>query len=860
MNDRLQEVLSGKEGSYVLPFFWPWEGHPELAEPEIEKIYACGIRELCVESRPFEEFGKEGWWEYMDAILAAASKRNMKVWILDDKHFPTGYANGLLEEKHPELQRHYLREHHVDVLGPAKESCILVPPCKDGEKLLGIVAYRRTENLEEICGAPMLLEKEKDCDFVYFDLPEGCFRIFVIYDTPYGAPADHRWFINMLCKDSVQLLIDAVYETHYAHYAPYFGNTIAGFFSDEPSFGCEHIGPFGSDMPFYYRTIGQAGTALPWDQSVEAYMRKDGILNPEAVIPILWYPHAGVLEKTDGKENDLAQIRLSYMNALTNIWKENFSYGLGNWCRAHGVKYIGHLVEDMNAHSRLGGSAGHYFRGLSGQDMAGIDVVLNQIIPGMGKYSNAAPIAGGIADPSFFHYTMAQLAASLSRVEPRMHGEAMCEVFGAYGWGEGAPLMKWLIDFMMVRGINHFVPHAFSVKFPNEDCPPHFYAGGCNPQYEGFAALMEYTNRAAHLLNGENRQAPGAVFYYAESEWMSQDDFMYSDEPAKLLYDAHIDYDILPLDALKEAQCRDGKLIVNGHEHMFLIIPQAKRYPDELLECISRFEKAGIFVAVLKDAQDGKALLQEIKERDLVWDYGAEEAFLRIAHFKEKDADFFMLMNEAPHEVACEVHLPVTGNYLNLKLLTGDITASQTEDGIVPVSLAQGESEILYFGEFLPEDYAKPFCVKEKTELDLKWDIALKEIGVDSEFQPYKKDAELENLSGKSGKPGFSGEISYQTKIAVKESGRYRLSLGKVGHTAKLKVNGTELGIRISEPYSWDVSDALKPGENEIEVIAANTLVNRIHDQFSCYLQLPPSGVMGPVVLEKGIGGGKGFR
>ena len=28
-----------------------------------------------------------------------AKKKGMKLWILDDKHFPTGYANGLIEKK-----------------------------------------------------------------------------------------------------------------------------------------------------------------------------------------------------------------------------------------------------------------------------------------------------------------------------------------------------------------------------------------------------------------------------------------------------------------------------------------------------------------------------------------------------------------------------------------------------------------------------------------------------------------------------------------------------------------------------------------------------------------------------------------
>ncbi|QYN53564.1 hypothetical protein [Lactobacillus panisapium] len=31
----------------------------------------------------------------------------------------------------------------------------------------------------------------------------------------------------------------------------------------------------------------------------------------------------------------------------------------------------------------------------------------------------------------------------------------MVELFGAYGWAEGLPLVKYLANHMMVRGINH---------------------------------------------------------------------------------------------------------------------------------------------------------------------------------------------------------------------------------------------------------------------------------------------------------------------------------------------------------------------------------------------------------------------
>lgn len=41
----------------------------------------------------------------MDIILDECEKRGMKVWVLDDDHFPTGHANGMIKEKYPERRR-----------------------------------------------------------------------------------------------------------------------------------------------------------------------------------------------------------------------------------------------------------------------------------------------------------------------------------------------------------------------------------------------------------------------------------------------------------------------------------------------------------------------------------------------------------------------------------------------------------------------------------------------------------------------------------------------------------------------------------------------------------------------------------
>ena len=58
MNKYLKEVMTEREENYILPFFWPYEGHNETIATEIEKIYESGCRAFCIESRPFEDFEK----------------------------------------------------------------------------------------------------------------------------------------------------------------------------------------------------------------------------------------------------------------------------------------------------------------------------------------------------------------------------------------------------------------------------------------------------------------------------------------------------------------------------------------------------------------------------------------------------------------------------------------------------------------------------------------------------------------------------------------------------------------------------------------------------------------------------------
>ena len=96
MDQKIRKLLAGEGGNYIFPFFWQHGETEEVLREYMKVIAESNIGAVCVESRPHPDFVGEKWWQDMDVILDEARKRNMKVWILDDSHFPTGYANGAL--------------------------------------------------------------------------------------------------------------------------------------------------------------------------------------------------------------------------------------------------------------------------------------------------------------------------------------------------------------------------------------------------------------------------------------------------------------------------------------------------------------------------------------------------------------------------------------------------------------------------------------------------------------------------------------------------------------------------------------------------------------------------------------------
>jgi hypothetical protein len=861
MDKRIAENLNNINNNYILPFLWLHGEELDLISEEIEKIFESGIRALCVESRIHPDFCRVGWWKTFDLIMEECKKRSMKVWLLDDKYFPTGYANGLVVEKYPHLRKWFLVEKHMDIAGPQNDAAVLLAPWLKHEtedSIVCAVACRRSGNAEELLPACIELTYRIKGDFLYWNVPEGVWRVFIFIKTRAGAIGNYINYIDFINPDSVDVLIEAVYKPHYERYKDDFGKTFAGFFTDEPCFGNGR----GFEV-----TLGVRDVPLPWRDDMTELLREKTGEDPKLLFPALWY---GMGEKT-------SVIRTAYMNVISGLYGKHFCQRLGDWCRNHGVEYIGHVVEDMNSHARMGISAGHYFRSLDGQDMAGIDLVKSQILPGFEDYSHAISASSKKDDPEFYNYVLAKLGSSHAHIQECKNGRAMCELFGAYGWSLGLPVMKWLTDHMMVRGINYYVPHAFSPKYPDQDCPPHFYARGWNPQFRHFKNLMVYTNRLCHIFNDGTHISTAAILYHAEAEW-SGGRFMLMQKPAKELADNQVDYDIVPVDALlKTAVVKNKKMVINNEKFDCLIVPYSEILPFDVIKMIWDFARAGLMVMFVDNfpvkSAENKPIYKFLEHDDMhivpldeivnclrehdMYDIRLRDPFkmLRFYHYQRDEADFYMFFNESERtEFSTEIFLRSGGTYIMYDAMENVVMRGETSNkNSILLSIEPYQSIVIAFGSDISGFDECPVDIKYvEIPLTINFEISLAATPEYLNFESYKQNSGLLNITSPDNLQEFCGIIKYEGKFNYLEpvTEGCLLDLGFVGETVEITLNGINLGVRICNPYVYNLSKALKIGENQIKIMVANNPAYREKDLFSCYMVLKPSGLLGPLTLK----------
>ena len=849
MIEKMRSILRGETENHLMPFLWLHGEEEATLREYMGAIASSGCGAVCVESRPHPDFCGPKWWADMDIILDEARRRGMQVWILDDCHFPTGCANGAVKNAPLELHRQSVCINRADYSGPAASISLkldgLIPPpfhpanlmeqyvlpavIRDAprfedDQIIAITAVRASD------GRAVALPLPQAGEPLRWDKPEGAWTVWVVGLSRNCGP--HREYINMLDPASCKLLLDAVYEPHWVHYQADFGKTIAGFFSDEPELGNGHIftdeNQLGTDqdLPF-------AGTLPPLLQE----RLGEGWANQ---LYLLWDNKADVSET--------ARVRYAYMDAVTKLVRESFSRQIGDWCRAHGVRYIGHIIEDNNAHARVATSLGHYFRGLDGQDMSGIDDIGGQVMP-QGEDEPTTGTMGKARDGEFYHYMLGNLGASAAAIEPRKQGRAMCEIFGNYGWAEGVRLEKYLADHFLVRGINYFVPHAFDpAPFPDPDCPPHFYAHGHNPQYRHFGALMGYMNRVATLTSGGFRIAPAAILYHGEAEWTGK--AMLTQKPARALAEAQIEYDCIPCDVFAEQEhyrtVLGNPLRVNTQSYRALVVPYAQFVTADFAQAAAELHRAGLPVLFVDGLPQGvcdgdDALLEPLSKCRVVDLEGLVPAlnaiglpevqivpastYLRAMHH-QGECGLYFFVNEGARPYAGNVTIPYSGPccwydpWANAVYPAG--LEPCTGGGRISLHLEPSHSLILLLDEAEASLLTEPVrCAGGEISPD-GWRRGVC-AGIDyPNFTGFKETILPDDLAQEQ--PEFSGFVRYESGFSLPRPGRVALEITDAAEGVEVFVNGQSAGIQIVPPFRYDLTPLTRQGRNEIAIEVATTL------------------------------------
>ena len=187
---------------------------------------------------------------------------------------------------------------------------------------------------------------------------------------------------------------------------------------------------------------------------------------------------------------------------------------------------------------------------------------------------------------------------------------------------------------------------------------------------------------------------------------------------------------------------------------------------------------------------------------------------------------------------------------------------------IIPLTF---ESWDAYFIVFKDKTTAKTYIQPAKTAATLTtistpWKITFPIQGRDvtSDVSTLESWTNNTNVDIKyfSGTAVYNNTFKINTPIGGK--GAYEIDLGDVKNIAEVIINGKNVGTAWKKPFKLDISEAIKAGENSIEVKVTNLWVNRLigdaqpNAKKTTFVTMPfyrgkepllPSGLLGEVKL-----------
>ena len=627
------------------------------------------------------QYLSDKFMHFMKVAVENAARLDMKVILYDEAMYPSGSAHGLVVASNPKF---------------ASQAIILADNMDEG-KLIA-----KTESGKYI----MQVNSNGRIRGIHFGEDDGQ------PNAPLAA--------DLLNQDSVNKFIELTHERYYAEVKKYFGNTIIGFFTDEPS------------------SLGRGARrgCFPWTWDFEK-----------------------VIEGLGGKLTDLEALYRGESNETIEIYKkalferENDIYyrSLSEWCENHGIALMGHPHKGNDIECEK------YFH------VRGQDVVLRWVAPEKGGFSGGIESAQG------------KCSSDAARAMGRRRNSNEC--YGAcckdnIPWNFNGGDLKWYTDWLGVRGVNFFIPHAFyySVTEKRKDeRPPD--VGPNNIWWPYFNTIATYIKRISCLMTDSANATKICV--------PCQNRLMPIEEVTPL-YENQVEFNYVPESFITEENVVDGVLTIGENRYEYALLDVRGVLPT------------------LKQIKS----IEDIKEREVYLENPASD--LRVSHIIKDGVDVYFLTNEGEEEIKTKASVKAEGGLIAMDFWKGtvkEISSKKAGDKTeFYLNLRRRESiTIIVDAESEAKEFSEPSKVYVNPEFTL----------VSDDEEQFVK--------------------TYEAEITLEDTENVYLKVNGE-EMAECFVNANIAGFSLWNEHEFYLTPYLKKGVNKIVIKMTASAVNRFTD------------------------------
>lgn len=397
---------------------------------------------------------------------------------------------------------------------------------------------------------------------------------------------------DILNPDAVDEFIRLTHDRYYEELKEYFGSTVIAFFTDEPS------------------AMGRGtGRYRAWVKGMEKELLEAGG-RPEELEALFVNTGKSVAGRSDIWKTEENATVLLYRRMIKSKLREIFYARLSGWCEAHGIALMGHPAESNDIEEEL------YFQ------IPGQDLIMRRV----------APETGGLRE---FDSVQAKLSADIARHLGRRRNANEC--FGVcyrnnIPWYMTAGDMKWYIDWLGLRGVNLYIPHAFYYSVEGErkgERPPD--VGPNNIWWSHYRRFSDYMKRLSYLGTDSVNSAEIAVL-------CDNNDVPY--EEIACLYEKQVEFNYLPAALLEQADVSGTEVRIQGYAYKKVLNVSGRKLTDRFGEKLGK-----MMVTDAESLTDSEIELSQPCPS------------LREVHLKKNGADLYLFGNEGNETVCVRVKI-----------------------------------------------------------------------------------------------------------------------------------------------------------------------------------------------------------